>query len=46
MDDKTVIRQLQIMSQIDLQCEMSVQWFTADERLSTGGKGLASIETH
>ena len=25
VDDKTVIRQLQIMFQIDLQCEMSVQ---------------------
>ena len=32
MDDKTVIRQLQIVFQIDLQCEMSVQWFGANER--------------
>ena len=46
MHDKTVIRQLQIMFQIDLQCEMSVQWFAANKRLSAGETGLASIETH
>ena len=44
--DKTVIRQLQIMFQIDLQWEMSVQWFAANKRLSAGETGLASIETH
>ena len=46
MHDKTVIRQLQIMFQIDLQWEMSVQWFAANKRLSAGETGLASIETH
>ena len=44
--ENIVTRQLQIMFQIDLQCERSVQWFGANEQLLTDGTGSASIEAH